>query len=299
MTSAFILKQSEPNRARQGMEARLALDFQQEVASGVTRLSASTQEPPLRVVRAFAREDGSSLAHLHNVSGGILGGDRLFLNAILGTRAQVLITTTGATRIYRPRTIAAPAEQHNKIEIAEDAILEYVPDQIIPYRDVRFSQHSEIRLAKGAGIFWWEILSPGREARGEVFEYECVNLSIDIFASGRLIAAERTRLEPKRRAISSLGRLAGFRYWVSFYICRVGVDSARWLAVENELRERARLLASPAEALWAISTLPAHGIAIRGLARSNHGILDALHSFWRAAKTALYGNEPMLPRKVN
>jgi urease accessory protein len=281
------------------MCATLGLDFQRDQATGRTLLAASSQDPPLRVVRAFSRDDGSSLVHLHNVSGGILGGDQLTLDAKIGAAANVQLTTTGATRIYRPRAIAAAAEQHNKIAVAEDALLEYVPDQIIPYAGVRFLQTSEIHLAHGAALFWWEILAPGREARGEIFEYSRIEMHTDIFAAGRLIAAERVRLEPKARALTSLARLGDFRYWITFYICRVGVESAAWLSLEEELRKVAASFTPSGESIWGISALPAHGLAIRGLARRGHGIQAALHSLWRVAKLSLYGREPIFPRKVN
>ncbi len=291
---AFISAAVAPRR----MEATLALEFRRD-DPGRTQLAASAQQPPLRVVRAFEREDGSALAHLHNVSGGILGGDNLHLCATVGAGAEAQLTTTGATRIYRPRAEAAAAEQHNTVRIAENALLEYVPDAIIPYAGVCFLQTSEIHLAPGGGLFWWEVLAPGREARGEIFEYQRVEMSTNILAAGRLIASERICLEPKRRALCSLARLGEFRYWVTFYVCRVGVEASRWLALEAELCEAARLFTPEGDALWAISTLPAHGLAIRGLARHGHGILQILQSLWRTAKLSLYGREPTLPRKVN
>jgi urease accessory protein len=57
----------------------LRLDFERVALTGCTVLAASRQEPPLKVVRAFELEDGAALVHLHNVSGGLLGGDRLEL----------------------------------------------------------------------------------------------------------------------------------------------------------------------------------------------------------------------------
>jgi urease accessory protein len=281
------------------MEATLTLDFRRDGTSGRTYLAASAQEPPLRVVRAFARDDGSVLAHLHNISGGILGGDRLHLHGKVSSGAEAQITTTGATRIYRPRAGAGAAEQRNTVTVAENGLLEYVPDAIIPYAGARFAQSSEIHLAAGAGLFWWEILAPGREARSEIFEYERLEMHADIVATGRSIAAERIWLEPRQRALNSLARLGDFRYWVTFYICRVGVEPPRWLVLEAELREVARSFVAPSNALWAVSALPAHGLAIRGLACRSHEILVILQTLWRAAKLSLYGREPILPRKVN
>jgi hypothetical protein len=90
----------KPSADTRRVEASLELDFEFDHAAGRTVLAASRQQAPLQVVRAFALEDGSALAHLHNVSGGLLGGDRLALRAQVGAGASAQLTTTGATRIY-------------------------------------------------------------------------------------------------------------------------------------------------------------------------------------------------------
>src|SRR5208282_5125583 len=164
--------------------ASLRLEFEQDDATGRTILAASHQDPPLRVVRAFSLSDGAALAHLHNVSGGLLGGDHLALDVRAGSGARVQLTTTGATRIYHPRREAAATAQRTEITIGENALLEYVPDSIIPFAGARYRQRTSIYLAQGAGLFWWEILAPGREARGELFEYECVEIRTDLTAMG-------------------------------------------------------------------------------------------------------------------
>src|SRR5271165_7087734 len=88
-----------PSRVRAAMQ----LSFSRDPVSGNTILVKSLHEPPLKVVRAFTLEDGSALAHLHNVSGGLLGGDYLTLRIDVGRDGCAQLTTTGATRIYRHR----------------------------------------------------------------------------------------------------------------------------------------------------------------------------------------------------
>ncbi|HVB35523.1 MAG TPA: urease accessory protein UreD [Patescibacteria group bacterium] len=288
---------SEPERSR--LNGSLDLDFRRGSASGRTALVRSSQIPPLRVVRAFAQEDGAALAHLHNVSGGVLGGDRLVLRAQVGPGACVQITTTGATRIYRPRSDAPVALQINQIVVDEDGLLEYVPDPIIPFAGARFSQRTTIQLAEGAGLFWWEILAPGREACGEIFEYERVELITDVFAAGRRIAAERLRLEPGSGDLGSLARLGDYRYLASFYICRAGLGASAWLAAEEHLREVARGITRPRETVWGISALTADGLAARCLARRGRDAISGLRAIWEAAKLLLYGRQAIPPRKVN
>ncbi|MGH9690787.1 MAG: urease accessory protein UreD [Candidatus Acidiferrales bacterium] len=281
------------------LKASLELDFGLEPASGRTVLVGSLQEPPLRVVRAFDLEDGSALVHLHNVSGGLLGGDCLLLRVKAGRGASAQLTTTGATRIYRPRKDAPPTIQCHEIEVAEGALLEYVPDAIIPFAGARFSQRTTIHLTHRAGLFWWEILAPGREACGEIFEYERVEMITDVIAAGRYIAVERMRLEPKHRNAKSLARLGDYRYWATFYICLVGLDAGVWVTAEQQMRAVAKTIALPGETLWGISTLMADGLVVRCLARHGRDVHSGLHAIWRAAKLLLYGREAIPPRKVN
>jgi urease accessory protein len=277
----------------------LELAFAEDAATRTTVLSESSCEPPLKVVRAFTLADGAALAHLHNVSGGLLGGDRLSLSVRLRENARVQLTTTGATRIYRAREGAGPATQTTEISLAANAFLEYLPDPIIPYARARYSQRTKIELGAGAGLFWWEILAPGRDSHGELFAYDSVELKADLIAEGQLIGAERVRLDPHQYPLSSPARLGPYRYWATFYICRVGLDAARWLALEDRLREAAREFTRPSEALWGISTLVAHGLVCRGVALRGRDVLFGLHQLWRAAKVALYGTDALPPRKVN
>jgi urease accessory protein len=285
--------------ARHPRAASLRLDFERDVRTGQTVLTGSRQDAPLRVVRAFAVDHGAALVHLHNVSGGLLGGDRLKLGVNVGADAQVQVTTTGATRIYRPRVDALAASQSNEISVGPQGLLEYLPDAVIPFAGARFSQTTSIRLADGAGLFWWEILAPGREARGEVFEYESLEFKTDLLAIGQLVGMERVRLDPKKRGLASVARLGAHRTWATFYICRVGLGAAEWIEVEKDLREVLGLLVGRGDALWGISTLSAHGLLVRCAAKRGRDVLPGLQEVWRAAKWRLYGRAAVAPRKVN
>lgn len=280
-----------------GVQASLELDFEVDAAAGHTVLAASRQQAPLKVVRAFTLEDGSALAHLHNVSGGLLGGDRLELHAHIGAGASVQLTTTGATRIYRPRSEAPDAIQQSDIRVEENALLEYVPDPIIPFAGARFRQRTSIHLAQSAGLFWWEVLAPGREAHGELFAYERMELKMNIWAANQLIAAESVCLQPRTRALSSLARMGDYRYWATFYVCRAGADRKLWLTAEQSLREVASSLSG--DVRWSISALVADGLAVRCLARQSRWVVAGLREIWNAAKSLLYGREAIPPRKVN
>jgi urease accessory protein len=286
---------SAPNRAR----ALLRLSFSVDSASGRTFLADSFQQAPLKVVRAFTLEDGTALAHLHNVSGGLLGGDRLAMQVNLASGTNVQLTTTGATRIYRSREGFPSTTQCNDISVGTGALLEYLPDATIPFAGSRYAQRTSIELAEGAGLFWWEIVAPGREASGEVFKYEEFAMRTRISALGRRIAAENLCLRPRQENVSSLARLGHYHYAATFYICRVGLESGAWRDAEDRLREATSSMTRTGEILWGVSSLAAHGLIVRCLARNGREILPGLHAIWRSAKRHLYDRDAIPPRKVN
>ncbi len=275
---------------------RLSFDYLPHVQR--TAMAVREQQPPLRAVRAFSIAHGAALAHLHNLSGGVLGGDRLELVVDMGAHARVQLTSTGATRVYRSRENLPAAEQRTELRVGTDGLLEYLPDPLIPYAGSRYQQNTRVELAPGAGLFWWEVVAPGREARGELFAYDLLQLNVDIVAGGRLVALERAKLEPEPRRLSSLARLGPYRYYATLYICQVGPEVGRWQALETELAELAGQRTRPGEIVWGVSMLPAHGLIVRGLSQSGRPVASALVEFWRAAKRALYGQDAVPPRKM-
>jgi urease accessory protein len=228
----------------------------------------------------------------------VLAGDRLALSVEVSSGARAQITSTGATRIYRSKSDMPAALQQTEFSVAEDALLEFLPDALIPFAGSRYRQETRIELASGAGLFCWEIVAPGRDARGELFAYDSLQLKLDVSAAGVPIAQERIKLEPGRRPLSSPARLGHYHYFATFYICRMGFDIAWWLKLESELQELARRLTRPREIVWGVSTLPAHGLVVRALSVKGVAVAPGLFAFWHAARMRLYGQAAVPPRKV-
>ena len=176
------------------MHAQLHLEFL--AVAGETQLHCLQQDPPWKVVRAFPNPAGESLVHLNNVSGGVFGGDHLSLQVKLGPDAAAQITTTGATRVYRPRENAADARLVNEIHLGKDALLEYLPDSVIPFRDARCEQRTDVYLEPGATLLWWEILAPGRVASGESFAYASLRVNTCIWSQDRPVYIDRMHWDP-------------------------------------------------------------------------------------------------------
>ncbi len=280
------------------VEGRLGLYFSFEPTNQRTVMRLLEAQPPLKVIRAFEAGYGAALVHLHNVSGGVLGGDHLTLQARVGESAHAQITTTSATRIYRNRVDMPPSYQLNELSVAENGLLELLPDPLIPFAQSSYQQRTVIQLADSAGLFWWETITPGREARNECFDYDLLGLEVEIQAKGRPIALEFARLEPKVHPLSSVARLGDYRYFSTFYICKVGLPAAQWTALEAELGQMAGQLTRANETLWGVSTLVRDGLVVRGVSCEGRSLNSGLLAFWQAAKQRLYGQIATPPRKV-
>jgi urease accessory protein len=279
------------------LEGRVRLRFEQDFRGG-SRLALASHQPPLQVVRAFSLADGAALVHLHNLSGGILGGDYLEVGIEVAASAAAQVTTTGATRIYRTLPGTKTPCAVNLVQIDEAGLLEYVPDALIPYAGSRYRQRTRIQLASGSGLFWWEIVAPGRAARGEVFQFEELDLDIEIRNTSRPIAKEHVRLEPRGRPLTASARLGPYLCFASFFICRVGLAPEVWRDLEEDLSGLAGRRAGVGDTLWGTSALAADGLIVRGASRSCRELLSGLIEFWHVSKQKLYGRAPVMPRKV-
>jgi urease accessory protein len=250
-------------------------------------------------VRAFRDDDGGTLVHLHNVSGGVLGDDRLSMEVSVDAGARVQLTTTGATRIYRNRAGSADSEQSVSMRVGEGALLEYLPDVVIPFAGSRHVQRTSMRLERGATLCWWETLAPGRQAHGERFAFERLRIESNIHSGGRPLLRERFLLEPAVRPLSSIARMGEYTHLATFYAVHPGAAPEFWRELENKLNEAAMRRTETGRAVWGASTLTADGVLVRGLAMSHRDIPAALAEFWSIARRFITGEDAVPPRKVH
>lgn len=278
------------------MNARLAIRF--EASDGATQLRLDTQEPPWKVVRAFKQAGGGALVHLHNLSGGVLGGDCLSLEIEVGPDAIAQVTSTGATRLYRHRAGTPGSEQCTLISVAENGLLEYLPDALIPFAASRHVQRTTVTLADRASFFWWEVLAPGRQAMGELFAFESLHVETLVRSHRRPLIIENFVLEPHVRSMQSEARLGSYLHTASFCAIQVGRTSAELRALEAKLNDAAREVSRPGVMIWGASALASDGVMVRGLSATARDLPATLVRFWNTARQFLTGEGAVPPRKM-
>ena len=220
----------------------------------------------------------------------------LDVEVMAGAAAQ--ITTTGATRLYRHRAGAADSEQCARFSVGDAALLEYLPDAVIPYAGSRHIQSTEIRLGSGATLFWWEVLAPGRLAAGERFAFERLRVNAEVYAGPRPLLREDYVLEPRRKDMTAMARMFEYSHSASLCAVQEGRPPAFWRMLEDRLNEIARERTRLGQSVWGVSMLASDGVIVRGLSMSGCYIHQTLIEFWRVARQAVTGMDAVPPRKI-
>ncbi|MFZ0511505.1 MAG: urease accessory protein UreD [Candidatus Nitrosopolaris sp.] len=103
--------------------------------------------------------------------------------------------------------------------VDDGCYLEFVPDQIIPYRDSRFYQTVNLNVQENGTMIYSEMIVPGRVASGESFQYDiCYMKALAENQEDTLRFIDIAILEPKKRNLKTLGILGTFDVVGSTYI---------------------------------------------------------------------------------
>ncbi|HYY49815.1 MAG TPA: urease accessory protein UreD [Nitrososphaeraceae archaeon] len=203
-----------------GKIGALTLRLEQNTENSKTVVKEQYSKVPLFTQRALYLEESiPSMAYMYIISpsGGILQGDRYRMDITLRNNACAHITTQGATRIYRMEKNYAT--QIVNITVDDGCYFEFVPDQIIPYRDSRFYQTVNLSIHDNATMMYAEMIVPGRVASGESFEYDiCYMKALAKNQNNVLRFIDVAVLEPKKRSLSILGILSKFSVLGNMYI---------------------------------------------------------------------------------
>lgn len=229
---AYDSKLDQLDIGKAGKLGGLILGLEADKDTGKTSVKQQYSRIPLYTQRALYLEEALPyMAYMYIISpsGGILQGDRYRMDITLRNNSLAHLTTQGATRLYRMEKNFAT--QIVNINVGEGCYLEYIPDQIIPYRNSRFYQIANLRIHDTATLIYSEIVTPGRVASGEHFEYDiCYLKAIANNQSDKLRFFDVAILEPKKRNMRLFGILENYDVFGTVYV----LTAAKYVAELND-----------------------------------------------------------------
>jgi urease accessory protein len=278
-----------------GWSARLNLRFEPRQVNRATRtvMTERNHFGPLRILKPLYPE-GDAICHavIVHPPGGIVAGDSLAVDLFVDSGAHALATTPGAQKWYRSTGAAASAI--TRLHVADDASLEWMPQETMVFDGARAKQRLEITLAPKACFFGWEMLCLGRTTRGERFATGEFRQSIRLVRvdSGAPLWRESVVLMGEDPLMSSP---LGFRglpitatAWITLPDCDSGAASADLLAAV-----RAELGDAP---LAAASSPEAGLIVIKAMGDAPEAVRNLLIGVWKKIRLQVFAREAILPR---
>ena len=275
-------------------------DLELAVRGERTCLVHQRVNPPLVVQRAMYLDQAlpdMAFLYLANPTAGILQGDHLKVRVKVAPGAKAHLTTQSATKIF-----AMPdgsACQETELTVEQGAYLEYLPDQVIPFRAARFSQKTSITVAQDATLVFGEIIAPGRTARGESLAYDCFKSHLSINTSkGFPIYREGFSLTPQSR--SPLGRgVLGTGRSPTLGTLLVVAGAFKAEVLRDRMRDCLKDSLVTNDAItWGISLLPGGGgVGLKVMASEVASARNVLSAAWKEARWLILGLKPPMPRK--
>lgn len=261
--------------------ASLKLRFADD--GGTTRLVERAHSGPLRVQKPLYPE-GAAICHaiVIHPPGGVVGGDRLSVDAAAGSRAHAFVTTPGAAKWYRAN--GKVSRQDVRIAAGAGAAFEWMPQETIFFDDANVVLDHAVQLEEGARYIGAEILCFGRRASGETFRLGLIRQRTEVRSAGKLVWWEQGALDAA--AIHSRFGLQG----ASVCATLIGVGAP----LPASLMAAIRAL-DPALAISQVKSV----FVARWLGDDSEAARHAVARVWQALRPHLLGCAAPLPRIWN
>ncbi len=273
-----------------GWAARLRLRL--EARGACTRLTARSHEGPLLVQKPLYPEPETPMGgvcaapcHLYIIHppGGVVGGDRLALEACVAGGAHALLTTPAAGKFYRCAGQSL-GTLHQCFEV--EGLLEWLPQENIFFPGCHAELATSVRL-KGAGRFvGWELACLGLPASERALESGRLRQRIELWHEERMLLVEPLRIESD--CLAPRWGLAGHVALGTLVVFPAG---------EALLAQvRARLEVLDCAGLSLACTLVDAVLCCRGLAQRADRLREAFVQLWSTLRPAVAGRGAVRPR---
>jgi urease accessory protein len=280
---------SERGVGKTGKIGILRLELRKDSTNGNTVIKELYSRVPLFAQRVmYLEETIPAMAYVYIVSpsGGILQGDRYLIDITSHNKTFAHVTTQGATRVYKMEKNYA--SQTINIKVEEESYFEYIPDQIIPFRNSRFYQEVHLNVHDNATMIYSEVIVPGRVASGEAFEYDiCYIKTVGKNQLGRIRIIDTLKLEPSTESIKGKNNFGNMNVVGTVYI----ITKENFVNdLHHEIAEKIRILEAKGKLTGGVSILPARqGILARILGYSSEDVKKIIFEVIRIARKQIIG----------
>ena len=264
------------------------LVFEVAADQGRSFIGSQYHREGLKIMRPhYLDNSGQAYVTILNPGGGYLGGDDYRLKIAVHKDASLLLTGQSATKVYR--TPDDYAQQDMDLVLEENAVFEYIPDQLILYRGATYNQYMNVAMAASASFLTSEIVTPGWAPDGSVFGYDEVRMRTAVNVDGKPMVVDNLLIRPKDPNLGANSMLFfGDR---SHLLTLLAVDRRINDQLVSDVRELVSAFVeekTSSDIEWGVTRTAGHGLALRALGTYTQDLLamsltvaDYLRGLWR------------------
>jgi len=193
------------------------------VVQGRTILEESFFTAPLKIMNPFYRNNKIMQVMQLSASAALMAGDmqKIFIEAKEGSCLE--FTSQSYEKIHRMED--GEARRDTRIIVGKAAFLSYNPLPVIPFKGSAFQSSTEVVLEdKNSRFIMCDIISCGRYARGERFQYRYYKSLINIYVNQKLIYRDNTNFIPDLFDLEQIGLFEGYSHVANMVICNLNLS---------------------------------------------------------------------------
>ncbi len=193
---------------------------------------------PFKIMHPFYEKKDFMTVMLLTASAGIMAGDRQEIDICVRKHSNMEFVSQAYEKIHQMEGDCA--KRHVHFAVGDCACLHYMPLPVIPFTGSDFRCTMDVELENETSQFVFsEILSCGRIAHGEEFQYSRFQNKICIYQGGQIVYRDNACYEPERMDMRNFGMYEGFTHLANLVICNKQ-KSEDWMLQTRELLDSSK-----------------------------------------------------------
>ena len=187
---------------------------------GKTILEDLSFTAPYKIMTPFEKENGGIQIMPLCASAGIMAGDLQEFSYHVKEGADLEILSQSFEKIHKMDE--GSASRTIEVQVDKNAALYYYPQPVIPFAQSAFDSKMTIHLEdETSKLFLLEIISCGRNAHEERFQYRRFSSKVLLYRGEKLIYRDNTRYEPDKMPMEGIGLYEGYTHMANLFLSKL------------------------------------------------------------------------------
>ena len=187
---------------------------------GKTILEDLSFTAPYKIMTPFEKENGGIQIMPLCASAGIMAGDSQEFSYHVKEGADLEILSQSFEKIHKMDE--GSASRTIEVQVDKNAALYYYPQPVIPFAQSAFDSKMTIHLEdETSKLFLLEIISCGRKAHEERFQYRRFSSKVLLYRGEKLIYRDNTRYEPDKMPMEGIGLYEGYTHMANLFLSKL------------------------------------------------------------------------------